>query len=481
MLHGILWSSKTTTNQEERAKMDISKQFEEQQEAKQLKGKISTFINDCQIGTLMNRCGIRKVRGTSPLKLFTAIFMLPFEGNNFYRGIVTNKNLSFGKNAAYALLKNPRHNWRRLLASLAVMMINFFSELTSEEREKVLIIDDSTYDRSRSKFVELLSWVFDHNSGKHLKGFKLLTLGWSDGASFIPLDFILMSSAKAKKRIQGIKEKIDKRTTGYKRRQEAIVKSTAHLKGMIQRALALGIDADYLLMDSWFCWPTITAKLGKLIPVICMAKDMPQVFYRHEGKWVRLGDLYKRLRKRSGKAKILASVIVKNKQDQSVKIVFVRHRHKRDWLAILSTDTKLAASEIVRIYGKRWDIEVFFKMLKHHLNLEREVQLRDYQGIIGHVTITMMRYIFLAYEQRCHDDPKTIGSLFFSCCAEVKDLSLVAAMQRLLSLALDKVRASGEVAESVIMALLETIMGSAIDLMQSTRLSAELNCPIPSS
>jgi len=55
----------------------------------------------------------------------------------------------------------------------------------------------------------------------------------------------------------------------------------------------------------------------------------------------------------------------------------------------------LSADEIVRIYGKRWDIEVFFKMMKHHLNLEREVQLRDYDGIIGHTTIAMTRYIFL--------------------------------------------------------------------------------------
>ena len=455
--------------------MDISKQFEEQQAAKQLQSKITTFIKDYQIGTLMARSGIRKARGTSALKLFTAIFMLPFEGNNFYRGIVTNNKLSFGKNAAYALLSNPRHNWRRLLASLAVMMINFFAALTSKEREKVLVIDDSTYDRSRSKAVELLSWVFDHNSGKHLKGFKLLSLGWSDGASFVPLDFILMSSAKAKKRLQGIKGKIDKRTTGYKRRQEATIKSTAHLMDMVQRAFNLGIKADYLLMDSWFCWPAITAKLGKLLPVICMAKDMPQIFYHHEGKWMRLGDLYKKLRKRPGRAKILASVVVKNKQDQPVKIVFVRHRHKRDWLAILSTNTKLEASEIVRIYGKRWDIEVFFKMLKHHLNLEREVQLRDYQGIVGHITITMMRYIFLAYEQRCHDDPKTIGSLFFACCAEVKDLSLLEATQRLLALVLDKVKATVELEESVVMALLDTIMGSAVELMQSTRLLGAQN------
>ena len=77
--------------------MNISKEFEEQQEAKSLQSKITTFIMDCQIGTLMDRSGIRKVRGTSALTLFTAIFMLHFEGNNFYRGIVTNRKLSLGK------------------------------------------------------------------------------------------------------------------------------------------------------------------------------------------------------------------------------------------------------------------------------------------------------------------------------------------------------------------------------------------------
>jgi len=57
--------------------------------------------------------------------------------------------------------------------------------LTSEKREKVLIIDDSTYDRSRSKVVELLAWVHDHNANRSLKGFKLMTLGWSDGVSCV--------------------------------------------------------------------------------------------------------------------------------------------------------------------------------------------------------------------------------------------------------------------------------------------------------
>jgi DDE superfamily endonuclease len=456
--------------------MDITKQHQEQQEAKQLQSRISSFIEEHQIGTLLNRCGIRKLKGVSPLVLFSAIFQLPFEGNNFFRGIVKNTSLPFKKNAAYDLLKNPRHNWRRFLLFLAVQVANFFSRLTNDEKEKVLIFDDSTYDRSRSKAVELLAWIFDHNSRTSLKGFKLLTLGWSDGASFLPLDFVMCSSAKAAKRLQDIRKVLDKRTCGYKRRLEAITKSTDHLEDMVKRALTLGIKADYILMDSWFCWPKILAKLGEHLPVISIAKDMPKVFYNHQGQWVRLSALYTRIRKRRGRARILASIVVETVQKQKVKIVFVRHRHKRDWLAIISTKIDLSAEEIVRIYGKRWDIEVFFKMTKHHLNLEREAQLRDFDGIIGHTTIAMVRYIFLAIEQRCHDDQKTIGGLFFACSEEIKDLSLLEALQRLLTFVFDKIRSSGEFAEDVVIAMIDAIMGAAIEFIQtSRRLAANSN------
>lgn len=456
--------------------MDITRQHQEQQEVKRLEGRIHSFIDNYKIGTLLNKSGIRKLRGASPLTLFCHIFMLPFEGNNFYRGIVTNDALPFKKNGAYELLRNPRHNWRKLMLVLAIQVSNFFSLLTSDTREKVLIFDDSTYNRSRSKAVELLAWVFDHNSHRNLKGFKMLTLGWSDGFSFLPLDFILCSSAKTEKRVQDSKKVLDKRTCGYRRRLEATTKSTELLEGMVKRALSLGVKANYILMDSWFCWPVILAKLGHHLPVICMAKDMPKIFYRYQDQWLTLGRLYATIKKRRGKARILASVVVETKQEQKVKIVFVRHRHKRDWLAILSTDVGLCADEIVRIYGKRWDIEVFFKMMKHHLNLEKEVQLRDYDGIVGHTTIAMIRYIFLAVEQRCHDDQKTIGSLFFACSEEIKDLTLIEALQRLLALALNKVRSSGEFAEHVVIAMIDAIMGAAVEFIQTTkRLAANRN------
>lgn len=425
-------------------------------------------MGDFRVGTLLRKNGVRKLRGVSPTTLFTVIFSLPFSGVTFSQGIVGNTGLRFGKDAAYEFLKNPRHNWRKFMMALAATVIRFFDLLTSEEREKVLIFDDSTYDRSRSKVVELLAWIFDHNSSRKLKGFKLLTLGWSDGNSFLPLDFVLCSSVKASKRLQGIKKDLDKRCCGYRRRKEAMTKSTAHLEPMIKRVLAMGIRADYLLMDSWFCFPSILAKLGKHLPVICMAKDMEKIFYRYDGQWVRLSKLYSMLRKRPGRAKILASIVTQMANEQEVKIVFVRHRHKkRQWLAILCTDTALADEEIVRIYGKRWDIEVFFKMMKHYLNLEREVQLRDYDGIIGHVTIVLTRYVFLAFEQRCHDDPRTLGKLFFACSDEMQDLSLLDAMERLLTLAMEKLRSAGIIAEDAVLALVDIVMDVAVAMLQS--------------
>jgi hypothetical protein len=44
---------------------------------------------------------------------------------------------------------------------------------------------------------------------------------------------------------------------------------------------------------------------------------------------------------------------------------------------------------------------------------------------------------------------------------------MVEALQRLLSLAMEKIRSVGIVAEDVILALVDTVMGVAVDMLQS--------------
>ena len=301
----------------------------------------------------------------------------------------------------------------------------------------MFIVDDSLYNRNRSKNVELLARVHGHNDNRFYRGFRMLTLGWSDGSSYLPVSFSLLSSAKQKNRLSPMVE-VDKRTNGFKRRTESIRKAPDVLKELVKQANDSGISADYLLFDSWFSFPsTIIGLLEQKQQVICMLKAA-KTKYGYKGFDLTLKELYKSVRKRCGRAKILASVQVElgtNSDNETVvaKIVFVRARGTKKWLALLSTDVDLADEEIIKLYKRRWDIEVFFKISKSYLQLAKEFQSRGYDALVAHTTIVFARYIMLELFRRSTKDPRTLGTLFHSRCDELRQASFVEAIALLLT------------------------------------------------
>ncbi|WP_319575651.1 transposase [uncultured Desulfobacter sp.] len=341
-------------------------------------GVLSDYFAKFKIGTLLNRSGIVKTKGASPLAIFTALFNLAFHNENLYQGIVKNKKVEVDKDAAYNFLNSPTYNWRRFTLHLCRRIYFIIRKLLDDSSEEVLIFDDSTYSRNRSKKVELLSRVFDHTDMKYIKGFRMLTLGWSDGNSFLGLDFALLSSADKKNRYNEINPDIDKRTCGYHRRQEAVTKTTAHLVPMVKRALDMGVRAKYVLMDSWFSMPSAIADLREHIHVICMLKDHPKWLYEYQGKKLRLSELYGKLKKKRGRSKIKAQAIVTLSNGKQAKIIFVSCDKKRGWLALLSTDLSLPNEEVIRLYGKRWDIDIFqpYCLHKFQINIANLLSLR---------------------------------------------------------------------------------------------------------
>jgi hypothetical protein len=427
-----------------------------------VQSKIDDFFSRFKIASLMHKCGVRKHHGHSVRSLTKAIFTLPFIGKNFFRGIVLNNKVPFGKDAAYELLKGETYNWRSILLTLGRRLFVIFNRLTNDERESVLIIDDSPYDRSRSKWVELLASVWDHSTGRFLKGFRMLTICWSDGVSCLPMDFTLLSSSNAEKRFCDSRKSLDKRCCAYQRRKEATQKATEHLEAMVKRILSTGVSAKYLLMDSWFTMPATVIALAKHLPVIGMVKNSPRIYYTFNGQSLDLKAIYRRLKKRRGRAKILASAHVMLKETVAAKLVFVRDKRKKDWLALLSTDTNLADDEIVRIYGKRWDIEVFFKMAKQHLKLAKEIQCRDFDALVAHTSIVFMRYMFLAYQCRMQTDHRTFGDLFYTCCEEVADISFIQAIYRILTLAADRLKKLDAFCEKTASAFFDAVMNTAL-------------------
>ncbi len=116
------------------------------------------------------------------------------------------------------------------------------------------------------------------------------------------------------------------------------------------------------------------------------------------------------------------------------KIVFVRDRNSKKWLALLATDTTLTAEEIIKLYGRRWDIEVFFKMAKSFLNLAKEFQSRSFDALVAHATLVCCRYIMLELIKRTNADPRTLGTLFHAVCDELRQINFTEALALLLKL-----------------------------------------------
>lgn len=412
--------------------------------SEQLESKVDCFFREHRVGGLLKRCNFGKETGFSCLCLLKFVFLLAFTGKNLFQLLQTETAVGQhpGKDSVYRFLNNCRFNWRRLLLLLAGGIVKErLQPLTAAERVKVLIVDDSLFSRGRSKTVELLARVFDHATHRYVRGFRMLTVGWSDGNTFMPLCFSLLSSEKADNRLQDANDKIDKRTVGYRRRREAVRKAPDVLLELIRQALEVGVEATHVLFDSWFAFPGTIQKICEQgLHVICMLKALPTVKYDFNGQVLTLKQLYAAVRKRPGRARILASLTVTLVNDAQglpvkAKIVFVRdRRNSGKWLALLSTDLTLSDEEVVRIYGKRWDIEVFFKMTKSYLNLAKEFQGRSYDMMVAHTSIVFMRYVMLALLSREEADPRTLGNLFYACCDELQDLSFTSALAMLLDL-----------------------------------------------
>lgn len=102
----------------------------------------------------------------------------------------------------------------------------------------------------------------------------------------------------------------------------------------------------------------------------------------------------------------------------------VRNRaNRKDWLALICTDTTLSEEEIIRIYGKRWDIEVFFKTCKSFLNLGSEYHGLSYDALTAHVALVFTRYMLMSVAKRNDEDERTLGELFFYMVDEVADIT----------------------------------------------------------
>ena len=439
----------------------------------QISKTIQRFFTRFHVSSALKSANAYKKKGFPVVQIFQYLFLLVFSNRSMYMNLLIGRNTpAFAKDTVYRFMKMTQINWIRFTTILSSRIIKeAIVPLDSSDRVNVLIIDDSMYERNRSKKVELLTKVYDHAKHAYKFGFRMLTLGWSDGSTFLPVSSVLLSSENKKNRINKATA-MDKRTVGYMRRQLSVQKGTSVMLELLKYAKNASIPAKYVLFDSWFSSPSSLHAVKEIgYDVIAMVKKTPKMFFRYNGEDMSLISIYNKNKKRRGRSRYLLSVMVDVVKDGKVipaKVVYVRNRNKRkEYLCIISTDTELDENEIIRIYGKRWDIEVFFKVCKSYLHLSKECRAVSYDAMTAHTAVVFTRYMMLSLESRESNDERSLGELFLYFSDEMSDLTWIQAFQLLLEMFRELLADNLDIADDKINTLVDTFMETIPALLKS--------------
>ena len=397
---------------------------------------VSKFYDHYKLGAALKRAGAYKKKGVLVATIVTYLISLVYTGKSMFEDMRSANPLAkgFSKDTVYRFLNQTYVNWQTFLLTVASTVVADIDKLTSNDRRSAFVIDETIFKALYAKKTELVSLVHDSSEkgkSKYKWGFRMLTLGWTDGVSFIPLSFRHLASSEEKLQRRKCNPNLDKRSRAYRIRKEAVSKATDVLLLHLKAAITAGITAKYVLFDSWFAYPATIIKIRSLkLHVTARVKDTPTIKYLVNGEKKTAKEIFKKNKKRRGKSRYLLSVPVTlysaekgGETTLPARLVYVRNRNKRnEWIALLSTDLTLSEEDIIADYGKRWDIEVFFKICKSYLKLTREFRQLSYDAITAHTTIVMIRYIILSVEKRMQEDPRSLGELFFLSYDEVSDI-----------------------------------------------------------
>ena len=408
----------------------------QEQDGQELYNAISSFFTRFGVGKLLRKCNAQKEKGVPALQIFKYKLCNVFSDRSMYMQQKTGSyKESFSKNTFYRFLNGKKTNWLRFTTLLSKAVADTIVPLTDTSRVNAFVVDDSLFERTSCRKTELGSRVFDHTTMRYTKGYRLMTLGWTDGNTFLPVNGCLLASSKDSNLI-GPQEHFDGRSLAAHRRNLAQMKGTDAMLELIKAAQKAGHTADYVLFDSWFSNPAQLVAIKNLgLNSIAMIKKSSRIRYEYNGQQLSIRKIFGVCKKRRGRSKYLLSVNVMVGKDQKIpaKIVCVRNKkNKKDWIAFICTNPDLSEEEIIRIYGKRWQIEVFFKTCKTYLHLISECHSLSYDALTAHVAIVFARYMMIAMEQRKDEDARSLGEIFFYFTDELADITFAESFQIIL-------------------------------------------------
>lgn len=396
---------------------------------------ISSFLHLIGLGQLSKQVNFKRHSAISLTMIVAWLFEARFSRRSLYRA---QSSPNFSPRTARNVLNDGRINWQKLLCLVAVKLIGTLRPVVDQRRRLALIVDDTLISRPYSVKTELLARTFDHDHHQYLTGYRNLTIGWSDGNTFLPVNFALMSTRKKQNLVGASARVVDQRTIAGQRRAQAQRKMNEVVIELIRQARSLEVVAKYVLFDSWYSSPQMFWRLKQLgLDSVAMLKRSSKVYYRYRGRAYSVKALYLRLlnsRRPQMKDYQYSCIVEADYQGQCfpVKLVFVAKKgFKNQYLVLASTSTQLTPQEIIQLYSRRWSIETYFKTAKQYLRLNTS-QIQSYDGQVAQITITALTYLFLAWQERQAKDDRTLGDLFYLMNAALPEIKFIEALVYLL-------------------------------------------------
>jgi hypothetical protein len=374
--------------------------------------ELNRAFRELNFRSLLKRSGITKHKGYATISLMFLFVVLPFlkrKLTDFWSSQCLENQIDAQKDTYYRFMNHERFNWRKLVYFLALKVIAHSDD--TPLKEKVLIADDSISAKT-GKEIELISYHYDHKARRSILANCYLQLGYHNGISFYPVDMALISSSnRANTRLRAI----DKRTCGWKRRKEALDKKTTALLQLVDRAWHAGIDASFVLFDSWFAHDTIINSICSIgYGAICRLKKS-RAKYGYQGQHYTLKQLWQQVAKK--KTRWLSQHNVKAvclnvtlPKTGDVRLLFVSDSRK-EWQALLCTDLEMEPAQILCYYARRWSIEMFFKDAKQMLYMAKE-QSNTFDALIACHSLEMIRYLLIVYILSKRRLTGAVGPLF---------------------------------------------------------------------
>ena len=402
-----------------------------------LRNPIYQTIQLLGIKTILKNSNFIKKDGASAyMVMIHFIYMLVI--NKKISTFMKQSNDSFKKDVYYRLLSNASYNWRKLLSLSSLKILSLLHKVQESKAIKVLILDD-TVEVKIGKFIEgSCDKLWSNKEKRTVRGINMVSLNYSDGFSNFMLDFAIAMNRYARVKIKDFTNKIDHRTNAHKRRLETMKGKSIIAIDMIKRAIKSGVQADYLLVDSWYSKPIFIKQMNDLsLRVISRIANNNKI-WNFIDKEKTLDAIYNKFKKlktvKNGqygkKIKFkYFSAVVEHKTAGFIKIVFIKTNEKL--IPIASTDLEISDDEIIEIYKRRWDIEQGYKDLRGHFGFGKE-ENRIYEALVARITLSFFTYNIVSYINRISNEPKTIGGLFKDLECELSTLAI--AMQTFISI-----------------------------------------------